>query len=600
MTIFQFADVTFDSQKCAIRNANGERRLRPKTARLLEFLIQRRGRVLTKEAIMDAVWAGDAISDGALYESVREARDALGDEARKPRFIRTYSKKGYEWVWPQVEIIGSAPGPAASGKDRAVQSAGSRRARRWLAIWLPAAALLLASIWAIHRAWRAPSHSNGAKRLAILPFHNLSGDANLKWVELGLRDLLVEELDSADFLVVAPLPETLKGVEALDGGRADDGMDPNDVQWLMQRLKADWLLDTEIDANGGAAHADARLYSREGRLQRIRESALEPLDLAAQLLPRLVQAVAPNLPEAAILAKVVDDPTPNNDYAKGVNALYTEGPKAAEPFFEAALRAMPDFHWARYELAICKQKRGRLDEARALLEKTLESVRGRGNLKLEAFAHMQLGKTEGFADKADTAAAHYQTAIMLFQQRHDQNMTAWCWLLLGRLAGEHDRFEQAESALDRAYQLYQEQSHRQGLGWAQEEMAILAHKRGEFAKARDLLERSLVIYRDIGALREASRSLRRLGRILHIEGLQSRGQRRFQEALALAKQAGDRQEICQTQLEQGEALAEAGQTGQARQLINEALALSEDNGFGQIAEKCRRALNELSETPKTR
>jgi hypothetical protein len=48
------------------------------------------------------VWSDVIVSDGALSQAVRTLRRALDDNSREPRFIRTVSRHGYQFVWPDV------------------------------------------------------------------------------------------------------------------------------------------------------------------------------------------------------------------------------------------------------------------------------------------------------------------------------------------------------------------------------------------------------------------------------------------------------------------------------------------------------------------
>lgn len=91
----------------------------PKYLDLLLLLIVRRHEAVSKQAIFDEVWSDVAVSDGALSQAIRTLRRTLGDDSREPRFIRTVSRHGYQFVWAEVieEIddgqVAAAP-PASS------------------------------------------------------------------------------------------------------------------------------------------------------------------------------------------------------------------------------------------------------------------------------------------------------------------------------------------------------------------------------------------------------------------------------------------------------------------------------------------------------
>src|SRR5262249_21642940 len=73
---------------------------------------------VSKDTIFTEVWSDVVVSDGALSQAIRTLRRTLGDDAREPRFIRTVSRHGYQFVHPEVveqadEGATSAGGAAA-------------------------------------------------------------------------------------------------------------------------------------------------------------------------------------------------------------------------------------------------------------------------------------------------------------------------------------------------------------------------------------------------------------------------------------------------------------------------------------------------------
>ncbi len=52
--------------------------------------------------IFDAVWTDVVVSDSALSQAIRTIRRTLGDDSREPRFLRTVSRHGYQFVFADV------------------------------------------------------------------------------------------------------------------------------------------------------------------------------------------------------------------------------------------------------------------------------------------------------------------------------------------------------------------------------------------------------------------------------------------------------------------------------------------------------------------
>lgn len=66
--------------------------------RLLLELVRRRGRVLTREFLLETVWGYDYLGDSRLVDmAVKRVRDKLGDDARSPRYITTVRGAGYRF-----------------------------------------------------------------------------------------------------------------------------------------------------------------------------------------------------------------------------------------------------------------------------------------------------------------------------------------------------------------------------------------------------------------------------------------------------------------------------------------------------------------------
>ncbi|MSQ48529.1 MAG: hypothetical protein EXR78_09155 [Deltaproteobacteria bacterium] len=72
--------------------------LRPKTFAVLRHLLERAGRLVTKDELLDAVWPDTSVSDGVPIVCVRELRQALGDRAEAPTFIETVPRRGYRFI----------------------------------------------------------------------------------------------------------------------------------------------------------------------------------------------------------------------------------------------------------------------------------------------------------------------------------------------------------------------------------------------------------------------------------------------------------------------------------------------------------------------
>jgi DNA-binding winged helix-turn-helix (wHTH) protein len=74
----------------------------PRYFDLLVCLVERRHEAVHRRDIFDRVWTDVIVSDSALSQAIRTIRRTLGDDSREPRFIRTVSRHGYRFVFPDV------------------------------------------------------------------------------------------------------------------------------------------------------------------------------------------------------------------------------------------------------------------------------------------------------------------------------------------------------------------------------------------------------------------------------------------------------------------------------------------------------------------
>src|SRR4030095_8823678 len=61
-------------------------------------LVRETGSLVTKGALLDAVWGHRYVSDSVLKTAISELRTVLGDDAKQPRYIETVSRRGYRFI----------------------------------------------------------------------------------------------------------------------------------------------------------------------------------------------------------------------------------------------------------------------------------------------------------------------------------------------------------------------------------------------------------------------------------------------------------------------------------------------------------------------
>lgn len=93
-----FGEFDLDREAGRLVGPEGPVSIAPKALSLLDYLAARPGRLVSKQELLEAVWPGVFVADGALKVCVREIRRALGDDAQKPRIIETAHRRGYRFI----------------------------------------------------------------------------------------------------------------------------------------------------------------------------------------------------------------------------------------------------------------------------------------------------------------------------------------------------------------------------------------------------------------------------------------------------------------------------------------------------------------------
>jgi adenylate cyclase len=187
--ILRFAGVTLDGTRACLRGADGaEIAIAPKPFDLLTVLARNAGRTMSKSDLLDAVWPGVNVTEDSLFQAVREARRAIGDDTGQ--VLRSVPRRGY---FLDAVVLSD---PAKSFAETPSPLADST-------------------------ALRPPAEKPS---LVVLPFENMSGNPDQAY----FADGMVEEITSALsrirwlFVIARNTAFTFRGraVDAREVGRA--------------------------------------------------------------------------------------------------------------------------------------------------------------------------------------------------------------------------------------------------------------------------------------------------------------------------------------------------------------------------------------------
>ena len=95
---FPFGEFVLDGDTRQLRRGHEIVPLSPKAFQLLEFLIEHQPKAISKGALQDLLWPSTFVVEKNIANLVAEIREALGDSAEHPRFVRTVPRFGYAFL----------------------------------------------------------------------------------------------------------------------------------------------------------------------------------------------------------------------------------------------------------------------------------------------------------------------------------------------------------------------------------------------------------------------------------------------------------------------------------------------------------------------
>ena len=116
--IFKFAHFELDLAAVELRAAGQVVSLEPQVFALLALLVGNSERLVSRDEIIEKVWDGRVVSESAVDSRVKSARQALGDDGRSQRFIRTLHGQGYRFVAETAVVRSAAARPATELSDK--------------------------------------------------------------------------------------------------------------------------------------------------------------------------------------------------------------------------------------------------------------------------------------------------------------------------------------------------------------------------------------------------------------------------------------------------------------------------------------------------
>jgi DNA-binding winged helix-turn-helix (wHTH) protein len=110
-SLWRFGPFTMDGHSHELRREGVPIKLQDQPARILMFLLERPGEMISRDELQRSLWSSETFVDfdHSLNTAVMKLREALGDAADNPKYIETIPKRGYRFIAP-VEPVGNRVG----------------------------------------------------------------------------------------------------------------------------------------------------------------------------------------------------------------------------------------------------------------------------------------------------------------------------------------------------------------------------------------------------------------------------------------------------------------------------------------------------------
>jgi TolB-like protein/Tfp pilus assembly protein PilF len=321
-TSYEFGPFCLDASERQLLRGGELVPLRPKVFDILLVLVQRSGRILTKDEVMKLVWPNTVVEEGNIGRNISTLRNALGERPGEQRYIETIPWRGYRFV---------------------------------------------AKVREVHHDETIPS----IESIAILPLVNVNGDPQSEYLSDGITDSLITSLAQSTNIRITSRNSAFryKGREI-------------DVQSVGRELKVQAVVMGRVTESEDLRSIGVELVdTRDDRhiwgaqyVRKVGDLFIAQEEIANEIADKLRLQLSG--PEPQLLKR---RHTQNNDayilYLQGryhFNKLTPDGVQRGVDFLQRAIEKDPNYALAYAALGDCHNYLGQRDEAKRAVIRALE------------------------------------------------------------------------------------------------------------------------------------------------------------------------------------------------------------------------------------
>ena len=186
----RFGDYELDTVGFELRCQGKVLPVEPQVFDLLAYISQHRDRIISRQELLDNLWAGKVVSESTLSSCIKAARKAVGDDGQKQHCIATLNRRGYRFVADVEELPDQHNTDAAATPDGDLLRQGAIESSEELG------GLCLFPV--------TPPDQAERPTLAVLPFAHNHGSESVRWMaEVLSEDISILLARIPGFLVMS-------------------------------------------------------------------------------------------------------------------------------------------------------------------------------------------------------------------------------------------------------------------------------------------------------------------------------------------------------------------------------------------------------------
>jgi TolB-like protein len=317
--VLAFGDHRLDIERRELRRGAILVDVEPKVFDLLVFLVQNRGRVVSRDDLLEAVWAGRLVSESALTTRINVARKAIGDDGTAQRLIRTITRKGLRFIGEVTEL-----------PDRALSGGGTIETGN------PPGLV---------------SSPADKPSIAVMPFENMSGDREQEYFVDGMVEEIITALSRIRWLFVLARNSTF----AYKGQAAD-------LKQVGRELGVRYVLEGSVRKDGNRVRIAGQLIDTAtgvhlwaDRFDGLLEDVFELQDKVASSVAGIIEPALQAIETARSASRPTSDLTAYDLYLRGYAIFLSSARQIPEALrlMEQAIARDPHYRPALAWAAIC-------------------------------------------------------------------------------------------------------------------------------------------------------------------------------------------------------------------------------------------------------